>query len=257
MKRKLVACLASSSVLLLLSSVYLLRRFYEAEYLKRANSAAAPAKRVFPDNRWVDLHALHVQRSDKKDLKGGYLFLGDSITFQFGIQGAAAFEKHFGSRHSAFFGIGGDCTQHLLWRIQNGELACCTDAGASPKAIVLNIGTNNIGINTADEIAEGISAVVTAIDGIAAPSAALIITLIFPRGQHPNPFRDAIAAVNTKVRSHFAADVLRRRVFFIDLGPQLLEQDGMTISTALLPDFIHLSSEAYERWCRAVVDIEL
>jgi hypothetical protein len=85
------------------------------------------------------------------------LFLGDSITA--GWRGAKeVWDKAFGAYKTANFGIGGDRTQHVLWRITNGELD-----GIKPKVVVLMIGTNNSGSDEADGIAKGVTAIVKAI----------------------------------------------------------------------------------------------
>ena len=82
------------------------------------------------------------------------LFLGDSITQ--GWSGAAkTWDRFYGPRKAANFGIGGDRTEHVLWRIQNGELK-----GIEPKVVVLMIGTNNASGSTPDEIAQGVTAIV-------------------------------------------------------------------------------------------------
>ena len=86
--------------------------------------------------------------------------MGDSITdFWRNADGPYAgkpvLDKHFGQWKIANFGIAGDTTQGVLYRLQNGE-----GQGFSPKAIMLMIGTNNTARNTAAEIAEGVGAVV-------------------------------------------------------------------------------------------------
>ena len=88
------------------------------------------------------------------------LFMGDSITDfwrnpEGNFAGKPVFDKHFGQWKVANFGIAGDTTQGVLYRLQNGE-----GKGFSPRAIMLMIGTNNTARNSAAEIAEGIGAVV-------------------------------------------------------------------------------------------------
>src|SRR5216684_6727264 len=114
--------------------------------------------------------------------KGGIevLFLGDSITDGWrGPAGQESWKKHFEPLHAANFGIGGDRTQHVLWRLQNGELE-----GIHPKLAVLMIGTNNSNgkDNTAEEIADGITAIVKEIQK-RSPSTKVLLLGIFPRGQ--------------------------------------------------------------------------
>src|SRR5436190_7359784 len=86
---------------------------------------------------WNDKHESFVKRA--KEGKIDLLFLGDSITEGWGNN--AVWQKQYGALNAANFGIGGDMTQNVLWRIQNGEIE-----GISPKVIVLMIGTNNFGL---------------------------------------------------------------------------------------------------------------
>ena len=89
------------------------------------------------------------------------LLMGDSITDWWRRAGLAVYEANFGDLDCANFGIAGDRTQGVLWRMQNGELE-----GYSPKAMMLMIGTNNLSArnrtpNTPAEIAMGIATIVT------------------------------------------------------------------------------------------------
>ena len=85
------------------------------------------------------------------------LLHGDSIT-DWWVQGddnKTMFDKYFGDIRTANFAVAGDTTQGVLWGLHNGE-----GQGFQPKAVMLMIGTNNTGANTAPEIAEGVGAVV-------------------------------------------------------------------------------------------------
>ena len=81
------------------------------------------------------------------------MFIGDSITQGWEGAGKDAWDKHYGKRNAVNLGIGGDRTQHVLWRLDNGNID-----GISPKLAVLMIGTNNSNgnDNTAEEIGAGI-----------------------------------------------------------------------------------------------------
>src|SRR5581483_9914023 len=90
--------------------------------------------------------------------KGGaqLLFIGDSITQGWEGAGKEVWQRSYGNRHAVNLGIGGDQTQHVLWRLDHGNVD-----GIHPKLAVLMIGTNNSGgPNTAEEIGEGISQIV-------------------------------------------------------------------------------------------------
>jgi hypothetical protein len=65
-------------------------------------------------------------------------FLGDSITQGWGD--SMAFQASFGRYRPLNLGIGGDQTQHVLWRIEHGALG-----GVRPRLLVVLIGVNNLG----------------------------------------------------------------------------------------------------------------
>ena len=91
--------------------------------------------------------------------------------------GKAVWEKNFDPLKAANFGIGGDQTQHVLWRLQNGELD-----GITPKVAVLMIGTNNIGGHKADQIADGIMSIVKTIQE-KSPKTKVLLLGVFPRAK--------------------------------------------------------------------------
>ena len=114
-------------------------------------ATVTPAPREGP---WMELHKSFLVQAKKGHID--LLFLGDSITQ--GWNENTVWQRFYGPRHAANFGIGGDRTQHVLWRIQNGELE-----GISPKVTVLMIGTNNLFDDTPDEIVQGIKTIVAEI----------------------------------------------------------------------------------------------
>ena len=109
------------------------------------------------------------------------LFLGDSITQ--GWHNNEVWKRFYGPRHAANFGIGGDRTQHVLWRIENGEID-----GIHPRVAVLMIGTNNAGSNSADEIAAGVTAIVQELRK-RLPETKVLLLGVFPAA--PSPIRPA------------------------------------------------------------------
>jgi hypothetical protein len=70
---------------------------------------------------------------------------GDSITDFWQTRGKEVWAAHFGNIKTADFGISGDQVQHVLWRVQHGQLD-----GQDPKLVMLMIGTNNLGQNQKD-----------------------------------------------------------------------------------------------------------
>src|SRR5262245_44285327 len=96
-----------------------------------AQSSAARA--AANDNKY---HQSYVETARKGE--HDVVFTGDSITFGWGRAGKEVWEKSFEPLKAVNFGIGGNRTQHVLWRLQNGELE------GKPKVVVMMIGTNNL-----------------------------------------------------------------------------------------------------------------
>lgn len=179
----------------------------------------------------------------------GLLFLGDSITEGWKSV-PAIWEKHYGAHAPANFGIGGDQTQHVLWRIENGELD-----GLAPKVVVLMIGTNNSGAHTAEQIAEANRRIVARIRS-KLPETKVLLLAVFPRG--PRKLRDGSdepweqrMAVIRGVNRELARLDDGKTVRFLDVGPAFLASDG-TIPADVMPDQLHLSPKGYQLWADAM-----
>ncbi|MGD9646939.1 MAG: GDSL-type esterase/lipase family protein [Pirellulales bacterium] len=206
--------------------------------------AAKPATHsaVTPEPRpgdWMKRHESFNERAQQGDVE--LVFLGDSIT-----QGWAdneTWKKYYGPRRAANFGIGGDRTQHVLWRIEHGNFD-----GIQPKLVVLMIGTNNSNgaDNTAAEIADGIKAIVGRLRE-KLPDTKILMLAIFPRGEKPNPQREKNAEAS-RLAAEIADD---KHVFYLDIGPEFLTADG-TLTKEIMPDYLHLSPRGYEIWAEAI-----
>jgi lysophospholipase L1-like esterase len=157
--------------------------------------------------------------------------------------GKAVQDKYFGQWKVANYGIAGDTTQGVLYRLQDGE-----GSGIKPKAIMLMIGTNNIGRNSPGEIAEGVGAVVLALQKDF-PEARILLLGIFPRGNPGDSQREAIAQIN-KVIARLDDG---RQVFYLDIGQDFLDANGV-IATDIMSDRLHPTSKGYEIWARAVIE---
>lgn len=168
------------------------------------------------------------------------LFLGDSITDGWRSQ-TQTWATAFGPYKPANFGIGGDRTQHVLWRITNGELE-----GIMPKAVVLMIGTNNSGSDSAEDIAKGITKIVETILA-KSPKTKVLLLAVFPRGEKPNTAREKIKKVNSIIAKLDDG----KKVFYLDIGAKFVEPDE-TISRDIMPDFLHLSPKGYKIWADAI-----
>jgi lysophospholipase L1-like esterase len=167
------------------------------------------------------------------------LFLGDSITQ--GWANNEVWKRFYAPRNAANFGIGGDRTEHVLWRLEHGEVE-----GIRPKVVVLMIGTNNSASNTAEEIANGVTAIVKSLRE-KLPETRILLLGVFPRGEKPGSIRDKLAAVNEKIAKLDDGKMVK----YLDIGKSFLQEDG-TIARDVMPDFLHLSPKGYRIWADAM-----
>jgi lysophospholipase L1-like esterase len=180
--------------------------------------------------------------------KGGnvdLLFVGDSITDFWDTpgRGLRVWDEYFAPLKAANFGISGDTTQGVLWRMRNGELI-----GFKAKLIVLMLGTNNLSRNPVDEIAAGDRLIVDEFRK-QQPQAKVLILGIFPRGMQPGTTqRTSIKAINQKL----AALADNTNVFYLDIGHTFLAEDG-TLPVDIMPDGLHPNERGYKLWAEATI----
>ena len=170
------------------------------------------------------------------------VFLGDSITAGWG-RNKNIWETAFGQYKPANFGIGGDKTPHVLWRITNGELD-----GIKPKAVVLMIGTNNSTDDSAEGIANGIKVIVETVRK-KQPQAKILLLAVFPRGEKvsDNTKRDKLNQVNATIAKMDDG----KNIHFLDIGSKFLQPDG-SLAKDIMYDFLHLSEAGYQIWADAI-----
>lgn len=183
--------------------------------------------------------------------KGGFevMFIGDSITH--GIddgKDGGVFKKMLEPAAIGNFGYSADRTEHVLWRLDHGEL----DGKIDPKVIMLMIGTNNTGhrMDPPAEIAAGVEAIIGRLTQ-RFPKAKVLLIDIFPRGAAANdPMRlnnDATNALIAKLDGSAGG-----RVKFFPIGDKFLDATGK-IPKNLMPDQLHPNAAGYKVWAEAVV----
>lgn len=192
---------------------------------------------------WDERHADKVEEA----ARGGIdvVFIGDSITQGWEDVGRIAWDRVFAPLRAANFGFSGDRTEHVLWRLDNGELR-----GPSPKAYVLLIGTNNVGhgVSSPAQTADGVRAIVARLRS-AHPRARILLLGILPRGPIPeDPMRMAAVQATRQFKDLAVAKAVR----FLDVGEHFLDAEG-NLDVGLMPDYLHLSAEGYELLAREVV----
>ncbi len=170
----------------------------------------------------------------------GVVFLGDSITAGWGGKGKKVWDERYAKYEPANFGIGGDRTQHVLWRIAKGELD-----GIKPKVLVLMIGTNNIAY-TPEDIIKGDKKIVEEIHA-KLPKTKLLLLGIFPRGaEAANPARAKIKTVNEALAKLDDGKLTR----YLDIGAKFLDEAG-NLPKEIMPDALHPNDKGYEIWADA------
>jgi len=203
-----------------------------------AHSAVNPAPR---EGGWMKRHESFNQRVANGNVD--LIFIGDSITHGWEGKGKAVWEKYYTKRNAVNLGIGGDRTQHVLWRLDNGNIK-----NISPKVAVVMIGTNNSGNgrNSAEEMIDGVTAVIEKLRA-KLPKTEILLLDIFPRGQRINAQRGKILQVN-QVLSRLDS---RPHVTFLRIGQNFVSPDG-SIAKDIMPDFLHLTPNGYEIWAKSI-----
>lgn len=213
----------------------------------QANSAAVPAERT--DANSIRAHEQLVAKAKVGGID--LYFLGDSITRRWGCtdpqwaEMAANWRKNFFGWNAANFGWGADEIQHMLWRIQNGELE-----GVNPKVIVILAGTNNVGNQPGDQkkvadIVQGYHALIAECRKLA-PQSKIIVTAIFPRNDNP-----AVLPEIRQINAELAKLADGTTIFYLDVNDQLASPDGMLFD-GMTVDKLHLSAKGYQIWANGL-----
>jgi beta-glucosidase len=205
----------------------------------KTHSAVTPVSRE--EAWWVQRHESFNQRAQAGDVD--LIFIGDSITHSWENAGKEVWAKYYGHRKAMNLGISGDRTEHVLWRLDHGNIE-----GISPKAAVVMIGTNNTGhkTSTADEIVDGITAIVRKLR-VKLPRTKILLLGIFPRSEKPDAFR----AQNDRVNARISQLADGRMIHYMDIGVHFLQPDG-TITKDIMPDYLHLTPWGYQIWAIAI-----
>jgi beta-glucosidase len=227
---------SSPAVLLIVSVALLCGRALAKDTKEFASTKPVPRN----DTWWQDRHKSMNERVKKGDVD--LLMIGDSITHGWEGGGKDVWKQYYEKRNAVNLGIGGDQTQHVLWRLDNGNIA-----GIQPKLAVLMIGTNNAGCGNPAEIAAGVKAIVTKLR-TKLPRTKVLVLAIFPRGADT---KDHLRQVNTKANEIIAKLADNRDVYFLDIGAKFLDKDG-NLPREIMPDLLHPNTKGYRIWAEAI-----
>ncbi|MFA6290348.1 MAG: GDSL-type esterase/lipase family protein [Victivallales bacterium] len=192
----------------------------------------------------------HTQAIKMKNPSIRVAFLGDSITHGFQFQKVpdgvvSAWNEYCGPLGSANFGIPGDKTQHVLWRITEGGLL---DDKLKPKVLVILIGINNLyaSSDSPDDVAKAITLIVNCAKA-KLPDTKILLLGIFPCFNVTHVGTVGAQATNAIVSKLHDG----KKVFYLDIGDRFIEPDK-SISKEKLRDGLHPSEKGNRIWAEAM-----
>lgn len=186
-------------------------------------------------------------------------FLGDSITRRWGTSDEqyrgflANWRQNFYGWNAADFGWGGDTTQNILWRLEQGELD-----GVNPKVIVLMAGTNNVGRKSPEggaedpriaDVPRGIKAILD-LCRRKAPKSIIVLMGITPRNDNP-----AVMPVINEINRRIAKLADGKRIIYVNLNDKLADGEGRLYEGMTNRDMLHLDVKGYQVWADAIKPI--
>lgn len=190
-------------------------------------------------NMWLETHGRH-----EESLLGAspeVVFVGDSLTDLWVYQ--PSWTHALAKYRPVNLGIGGDRTQHLLWRLQRLKLP-------PARLYSLLIGTNNIGYNSPEEIADGIRACRDEIRR-QVPGAIIVIQHLLPRSPtRSDPNYQQVLAVNRLIPGLVKGTGLVEA----DFSPVFQVEGERHLNYAhVSADHVHFTAEGYAAWADAIV----
>lgn len=197
-------------------------------------AVAPPAPREDPHS----LVRLETINKEIRAVAARILFLGDSITERWT---ESIWHREFWSRGAINAGIDGDRTEHLLWRLDHGNLD-----GVPPALVVVLIGTNDLGHGRAPRLAaEGVRANLIRLRQRLGNTPILLLGLT-PREDR---FRAKVDAVNRLIQTCRGGAIT-----YADIGKQLLDGSGHP-PRGTLTDGVHFSANGYSLLSRQLTPI--
>lgn len=234
------------TVLVLGGCVFLLPYFLDSHSAVLPRAHGDPwfylEKPQLPRTRiWERKVSRHIELLERTNPR--IVFVGDSLTQDWETGGAAVWEEFYGDRRALNLGVGGDKTEHVLWRLKKMPLE-----RIDPEVVVILIGINNLtDRDPPEEIARGVTAVVDQVEK-SLPESRILLLSLFPAGRFPGEaLRDKIRQTNTEISRRLAG----RDITQLDIGRHFLNPDG-TIPREVMPDGLHLTERGYRIWAESM-----
>ena len=189
---------------------------------------------------WLQRHEAMNERARQGNVD--LLMIGDSITHWWDKAGKSVWDEYYGKRNAVNLAISGDRTEHVLWRLENGNIE-----SISPRLAVLMIGTNNHMSSPPHYTADDIRLIVRLLRR-RLPSTKVLVLGIFPRGGSDD---DGARQINMKV-NNFIRDLPDefKMVAYLNINKAFL--NGRRLRQDLIPDGTHPNEKGYAAWAKAM-----
>ena len=220
----------------------------------RAAAADKPAPRTDQNSLMAHTDLLEKARKGRIDI----YFEGDSITRRWGTSDEQYksflenWRQNFFGWNAADFGWGGDKTENILWRLNNGELD-----SVNPRIIVVMAGTNNVGNvspqSNDDPRVRNITGGIKALLNICrrkAPHATIVLMGITPRNDNM-----AVMHIINQVNLRIARFADGKKIRYVNINDRLADKDGKLFEGMANQDALHLDLKGYQVWADALKPI--
>jgi lysophospholipase L1-like esterase len=200
------------------------------------------ARAWWPKRHQEKLAQLAQQRAAGKPIE--LVFIGDSITHGWETGGLDVWNRNYAQYNPLNLGFSADRTEHVLWRLQHGEVE-----GIHPKVAVLMIGTNNTG-QRKDDPAVTAAGIRADLDEIRSrlPDTKILLLAVFPRDANPD---SVLRQMNEKVNATISGFADNRHIYYLNINQAFLDGQGV-LSKAIMPDLLHPNATGYDKWASAM-----
>lgn len=192
---------------------------------------------------WSDRHEAKLKSLGQQE-KVDLLMIGDSITHGWEGAGKKVWQEYYAKRNAFNIGYSGDRTEHVIWRLQNGEVK-----DISPKLAVIMIGTNNTGHrkDPPKETAAGIKKIISELH-VRLPKTKILLLGVFPRGATKD---DPLRKINVGINDIIAKFDDGKKVHFLNINDEFLDDDGV-LPKSVMRDLLHPGAAGYKMWAEAM-----
>lgn len=249
MRTKSYVFVSKRSMILFLVALFMMacksqQKVLIEQSLMQTHEAVTPTtqKAKWAESWWMKRHESILEQNSQQQTD--LIFIGNSIIHHWEDTGKESWEAYFAKYHPVNMGFGGDQTQHVLWRLDNGELD-----GINPKLAIVMIGTNNAGSgHDSQMIADGVIQIISRIRN-KLPDTKILLLGIFPRGL-PDA---AVRQTNATASAIFSKMADNKVIYYKNINDIFLDENGY-IPQEIMPDKLHPSAQGYELWAEAIMD---